>query len=169
MGPGKFLLRKTRSTANYCVSSCEGKPVGRPSRPSFRVPLRGRLTVLHCFPFARLPGSPGTTRDREACRLTPQTECFVAASDSWALIGVTTSAGACLGPLSDRLDTCRECIRASLGRTVARTVGLRPGQRSDVSVLPASFHEGRGPSLKDGLRPEPRSIGDRGPHPLRSV
>ena len=42
-----------------------------------------------------------------------------------------------------------------------------PEQRSGLSALHASFHEGRGPSLKDGLRPEPRSIADHGPHSPR--
>jgi hypothetical protein len=85
VGPGKFLLRKTRSTAEDHDSSCEGKPVGRPSRPSFRVPLRGRLTVLHWLPFARLPGSRGTERDREKLRFNLRAACLVAASDSWPL------------------------------------------------------------------------------------
>ena len=51
----------------------------------------------------------------------------------------------------------------SLGRSVARTIGSRPEQRSGLSALRARFHEGRGPPLKGGLRPEPRSIADHGP------
>ena len=45
MGPERFLPK--------------AKPGGRPEpercRPSFRVPLRGRLPVLRCCPFARVP------------------------------------------------------------------------------------------------------------------
>jgi hypothetical protein len=53
--------------------------------------------------------------------------------------------------------------QSSPGRSVARKVELNPEQRSDVPTLRASIHEGRGPSLKDGLRPEPRSIANHGP------
>ena len=81
VGPGKFLLRKTRSTAESRASSCEAKPGGRPSRPSFRVPLRGRLAVLHWLPFARLFASPRAKRILEEHRLNPRAPCFVAASE----------------------------------------------------------------------------------------
>ena len=88
----------------------------------------------------------------------------MAASDSWPLFGATPSAGSRIGPLGDPLGAHRRKYESfSLGRSVARTVESRPEQRSDVSALRARLHEGRGPSLKDGLRSEPPSIGDREP------
>ena len=83
----------------------------------------------------------------------------MAASDSWPLIEVGPSAGSRLGPRSDPLGAPRRAHESfSLGRSVARTEGLRPEQRSDVSALRASLHEGGGPPLKGGLRPEPLSV-----------
>jgi hypothetical protein len=52
VGPGKFLLRKAPRVAEGSVSSCEGKPGGRPSRPSFWVPLRSPVPVLDSCPIA---------------------------------------------------------------------------------------------------------------------
>src|ERR687889_688405 len=47
-----------QSTAIDYGSSREGEPGGRPSRPSFGVPLRGRLAVLHWPPSRACPLLP---------------------------------------------------------------------------------------------------------------
>ena len=132
MGPGKSLLRKTRSLADEFASTCEGKPVGRPSRPSFRVPLRGRLPVLHWLPFARLPSSLLLGRNGVGkLRFNPWALCHVAASYRSPLFGVAPSADSCLGPLSDLLGT--HCY------TYESYFGLLCGPRSKVAPRTAKW------------------------------
>jgi hypothetical protein len=66
------------------------------------------------------------------------------ASDSWSHFDVAPSANSRSGPLSDPFGALRRTRESlSLGRSVARTVGPRPEQRSGVSALRARFHEGR--------------------------
>ena len=72
MGPGKFLRSKTRRAAQ-----------GR----SFRVPLRGRLPVLHSCPFSRLAGSLLEGQDEnQKNSASTLGQRHVAASDSWPLL-----------------------------------------------------------------------------------
>jgi hypothetical protein len=125
--PESFCFASPRVPLEITFLLAKENPEGG-RRPSFWVPLRGRLPVLHCSPFARLSGPPGTKRDRKVHRLNSWVACLVAASDSWPLFDVASFADSRLGPLSDPLRVNRmthESFFGSLcgphGRVASRT------------------------------------------------
>ena len=127
MGPGKFLLRKTGRYAEGRISSCEGKPGGRP-KAEFLGALARRTAGATLVPLRAHSwfASQRTRRKSKRTVLRLSVNAYVAASDSWPLNGVCAFDGSRLGPLSDPLGAYRRMHeRFSLGRSVARTVGLR--------------------------------------------
>jgi hypothetical protein len=74
VGPGKFLLRKTRMTAKDYVSSCEGKPGGRP-KAEFQGALARTTAGATLLPLrAPVPSSlPSGRRDEVGRSITSAT------------------------------------------------------------------------------------------------
>ena len=147
-GPRKVFAK--RSTAGSAR-----KPVGRPSQAEFQGALAGTTAGATI-------GGPAGVSERK--RL---------AGDFWGESGRGGFGDNQTG-FSVRFQTplshappppgwAQAVLRSDCTAKTAASVNPRPEQRSGPSAFRASFHEGRGPSLKDGLRPEPPSVADHDP------
>lgn len=140
------------------------KPGGRPSRPSFRVPLCGRLPVLRCPPFAlyarvQIVGGHVVVESgcasRAGCRPRAGSPLFRrrAYPSSSLRTGVGAACGAdCGPPLRASPSTSGERELAALPALTCRALSHRGGGRVACGAVCAPSRVVASPSSRQGER-----------------